>query len=119
MCKKSKKRRKKVNIILDTTGYTPIDILVADALIQPNFFKSRFEELKGRLTSSTKDFYESFFDEAIDKAKATLAKKVEDGGFDGVMSNIRVSTSLNDVRGDVFVSVTIQAIALKKMGELV
>ena len=108
-----------MKIILSTDeklkGYEPIDIVVVDAILQPNIFKSRFEELKGRLTGNTKDFYGSLHDEAIAQAKLNLAQKYEDLKADGV-TGILVTTSIDDIRGDVFIGAAIQAILLKNIG---
>lgn len=102
-----------MNIVLDTTGYVPVDILVVDVILQPNVFKNRLAELKGRMTGDTKDFYGSFFKEAKELAKVSLDEEIKSGGFAGVC-DVRVNTFFQDVRGDVFIGATIQAIALKK-----
>lgn len=104
-----------MNIVLNTAGYIPADILVVDVILQPNVFKNRLAELTGRVTGDTKNFYGSFFEEANSIAKSNLIEKIKAGGFDGVC-DVRVNTFFQDIRGDVFIGTTIQATALKKEG---
>ena len=102
-----------MNIVLNTTGYRPVDILMVDVILQPNVFKNRLAELKGRMVGDTKDFYGSFFKEANELAKVKLAEEMKANEVDAVC-DVRANTFFQDIRGDVFIGATIQAIALKK-----
>ncbi|WP_457749120.1 hypothetical protein [Sulfurimonas sp.] len=102
-----------MNIVLNTAGYKASRLVVADAILQPSFFKSRLKELTGRVSGETKDFYSTLFEEAEKKAQEKLAEKIEEGRFDGV-ANLKVSPFIQEIRGDVFVGAVAQGLGLIK-----
>lgn len=97
----------------DSSKYKVAEVLTVDVILQPNVFKSRFEELKGRITSGTKDFYGSLFEEANTEAFKKLEEKSKELGCDA-LCNVIVKPFFEDIRGDVFVGSVIQAYGLKK-----
>ena len=100
-----------MNIILNTTGYKAKRLVVADVVLQPNLFETRLKELSGRLTAKTKDYYNSFFKDAIAQVQMELKEKVEREGFDGV-TNLKVTPFMKELRSDVFIGAVAQCIGL-------
>ena len=103
-----------MKILINADGYEVKDIFTADVILQPNFFKSRFEELKGRMTGETKDFYNEFFEQSIKEAKNKLFEKLENGEMDAV-TDIRITPFMSDLRGDVMIGAAAQGLGLKKV----
>lgn len=103
-------------VVSELNDYEVIDHVVIEVMHQPKVFGLRLKELFGRINGSTKDFYEGYIGDAINKAKIELLRQSDALGADAVCG-IDIKSNLRDIRGDVYISATAQGIALKKRKE--
>jgi len=103
-----------VEIAIDTKGYKVVDVVVVDSLILLNTFRDKIMSMvKTEITGTAKDYYTSFLNDAIDKAKEELHKKAEELGGDALY-DLKVTPLIQDIKGDTLIGAIAQCIVLKK-----
>lgn len=102
-----------VKFISNKEEFKVVDLVVVEAIKQPNFFKSRWAELRGRVKGKTADFYEELMREAKEDAFKKLEGEVRKAKGDGV-ANIEFKPLMREIRSDVIVGVMIKAEIVKK-----
>jgi len=104
-----------VKVVTNTDGYQVIGNVAVNKLAQPNLVKLsvKIKELFGRLNGTTREMYQGHIDDANQKADEAFDKQLKDMGADAV-TQIRTNTQMSEIRGDVYILSTIEAVALKE-----
>ena len=103
-----------MNIVTNADGYEVVDIAVVDSMTLLNTFRDKiYSMIKTEITGDAKNYYASFLEDAVNKAKEELEKKAKELGGDALF-DVRVDSFIKDVKGDILIGAVAQCLVLKK-----
>lgn len=103
-----------MKIVTDASGYVVVDVIAVDSLLLLNTFRDKVNAMiKTEITGKAKEYYASFLEDAISKAKEELKNKAEKLGGDALY-DIQIKPFIQDVKGDTLVGSVAQCVVLKK-----